>query len=395
MSRAVVRLALNANRSVERWMPEGVQRYISKRFLPLRPSEMETDRAPFDLIRATVNLTVASLLIATATSLKLPLSTTYVTFMVAMGTSLADRAWGRESAVYRITGVLTVISGWFLTALIAFLIALAVTIGLMYGGTVAVVIMTALCALLIIQSNLAHKRKVKKQDKTTERLADFSASDSSAEIIEKCTEMVRYFMQQTTRIHQQTMQGVYDEDRKALRACVKESDDLYIEARDRKYHMLTTLHALNEAYAYAGNYYVQVIDYIGEMTKALAHITRPCFAHIDNNHEGLTLDQVEDLMAINREVEAIFTSVNEILRENDLEDVNVILDMRDHLFDTIAEAMTRQLRRVKHRSASTKTSLLFITILNETKNMILQLRNLLKSQKYFVEHCEDIESLED
>ncbi|MDR2885356.1 MAG: inorganic phosphate transporter [Rikenellaceae bacterium] len=395
MSRGVVRLALNANKTYEKWMPEGVQRYLEKRFLPLRPSEMEADRAPFDMIRATVNLTVASLLIATATSLKLPLSTTYVTFMVAMGSSLADRACGRESAVYRITGVLTVISGWFLTALIAFVIAYAVSIGLMHGGTVAVLAMTLICVLLIVQSNMAHKRKAVKQETVVERQADFSTEDSPAAIIEKCTDVVRNFMMQTTDIYQRTMQGMYDEDRKGLKACVKESEDLYIEARDRKYHMLSALHALNEAYAYAGNYYVQVVDYIGEMTKALVHITRPCFAHIDNNHEGLTRDQVEDLTAINNEVAAIFGKVNEMLRANDFDNLNVILDMRDHLFDTIAGAMTRQLRRIKHRSASTKTSLLYITILNETKNMILQSRNLLKSQKYFVETSEDIESLED
>lgn len=125
-------------------------------------SETE-DKAPFDLIRATVNLSVASILIASATSLRLPLSTTYVTFMVAMGSSLADRAWGRESAVYRITGVLTVISGWFLTAVIAFTVAFVVGMLLMYGGNIAIFALAAVCAFILFQSKVLFSRRQNKR----------------------------------------------------------------------------------------------------------------------------------------------------------------------------------------------------------------------------------------
>ncbi len=393
MSRSLVRMSLNINKKYEQVMPENIQRFLEKRFIPLRISEKE--QAPFDLIRATVNLTVASLLISMATSLKLPLSTTYVTFMVAMGSSLADRAWGRESAVYRITGVLTVISGWFLTGLIAFIIAYAVAIGLMYGGTVAVLAMSAICALTIIQSSITHKRKVEKKEAVMENPDNFTKEDSPEEIISKCTAVVRRTMKEATRIYADTLEGMYNEDRKALKKAVKDSEELFLDARERKYHMLPTLHSLNDNYAYAGHYYVQVVDYISEMTKALVHITRPCFIHIDNNHEGLSKDQVEDLMRISSEVAAIYVKTNEMLKTNDFNDLNAILDMRDQLFETIAEAVTRQLRRLKHRSASTKTSMLYITLLNETKNMVLQSRNLLKSQKYFVENCEDYDPAPD
>lgn len=114
---------------------------------------------PTTWIRATVNLTTSAMLIAIATSLKLPLSTTYVCFMVAMGSSLADRAWGRESAVYRISGVMTVIAGWFITALGGFLIAFAVGLALIYGGTIAFIIVTVLCGYMLIHSNFIKKSK--------------------------------------------------------------------------------------------------------------------------------------------------------------------------------------------------------------------------------------------
>ncbi len=388
MSRSIVRMALNCNRYYERAVPETVRRSLEKRFLPLRASEQEHDRAPFDMIRATVNLTVASLLISMATSLKLPLSTTYVTFMVAMGTSLADRAWGRESAVYRITGVLTVISGWFLTALIAFLIAYGVALGLMYGGTVAVVAMSVICAALIVQSTLSHKRRRKKEEvKVLVVQSDFSDEDSPGDIVEKCTAAVRSNMERTIRIYQDTLHAVYTEDRRMLRGAMKQSEELFHEARERKYHMMPTLRILNDKYEFAGHYYVQVSDYISEMAKALVHITRPCFVHIDNNHEGLSRDQVEDLSQITDGVANIYRRVDEMLQSNSFEDINVILDLRDELFERIAEAINRQLKRIKHRSASTKTSMLYLTVLNETKNMVLQSRNLLKSQKYFIENC--------
>ena len=131
---------------------------------------------------------------------------------------------------------------------------------------------------------------------------------------------------------------------------------------------------------------MQVVDYMNEITKSLLHVTRPCFDHIDNNHEGMTREQIEDLMKINDEVETIFTRINVMLRNNDFADIDLILELRDELFESIADAIKRQLKRIKNKQSSTKASLLYLTILNETKTMVLQARNLVKSQRYFLEH---------
>lgn len=139
----------------------------------------------------------------------------------------------------------------------------------------------------------------------------------------------------------------------------------------------------------AAYYYAQVVDYMNEITKSLVHITRPCFEHIDNNHEGLSKEQIEDLMRINDDVENIFTHVNNTLKHNDFSEVEYIVDLRDALFETISESMTNQLRRIKHKQSSTKASMLYITILNETKTMVLHSRNLVKSQRYFLRHNEE------
>ncbi len=382
-SRSIVRAALSLNRWYENVMPESFQRAVNKRFLPLKPKE-KAGKAHFDLIRATVNLTVASILIASATSLKLPLSTTYVTFMVAMGSSLADKAWGRESAVYRITGVVTVIAGWFVTALVAFILALVVAYALMWGGVTAIIIISVLCVFMFIQSNIMHKRRSAKESKPES--ANVAEGGNTKEILQNIMSDISNNMSRTTEIYSKTIIATLNEDRKTLREMVRESNDFFYNARDRKYSVLSTLQKLQDNYIEAGHFYVQVIDYISEMTKSLVHITRPCFEHIDNNHKGFNEEQVADLLRINDDVSAIYAHINNMLVTNDYKELDLILEMRDDLFDTIADAIKNQLRRIQVKATSTKASMLYLTILNETKTMVLQSRNLLKSQRSFVEN---------
>jgi hypothetical protein len=152
LSRSLVRGSINFSKSMSKVTPGPVKRFIESRFEPM---QLE-NKASFDLIRASVNLTTAALLISLGTSLKLPLSTTYVTFMVAMGTSLADRAWGRESAVYRINGVLTVVAGWLLTAFVAFTVAMTVGLFLMWGGKIAIAFILLLVVFILFKSDRFH-----------------------------------------------------------------------------------------------------------------------------------------------------------------------------------------------------------------------------------------------
>ena len=375
MSRTIVRAALNINAGIERVIPPRVRAAVSRRF---EYEDIEHSGAPYDMIRATVNLTTSAMLIAIATSLKLPLSTTYVCFMVAMGSSLADRAWGRESAVYRISGVMTVIAGWFITALGGFLIAFAVGLALIYGGTIAFIIVTVLCGYMLIHSNFLKKNKESAIVKEHE--------DTNEDIIANLRDEVCRTMECATKIYDRTLIAVFKENRKVLRDMVKESNDLFYQSRERKYSLLPTLKKLQGGDVNTAHYYVQVVDYLNEMTKALMHITRPAFEHIDNNHEGLSKEQARDLMSINDDVESIYRHINLMLREGDFSEIETVLTMRDQLFESIAEAIKSELTRINEARSNTKASMLYLTILTETKNMVLQSRNLLKSQQYFLKH---------
>ncbi|MDR1554094.1 MAG: inorganic phosphate transporter [Prevotellaceae bacterium] len=382
-SRFLVRFALNMNNLYNRIIPKSVQRKISTRFEQL--PEVERGNAFYDLIRGTVNLTAASILISSATALKLPLSTTYVIFMVAMGSSLADRAWGRESAVYRITGVMTVISGWFITAFGGFIIAFTVASLLIWGGNIAVIVVTLSCFYMLVHNNFISKKN--KNKNYAKEIFDGKPEDAetASNILDDSVNEICSILSHITKIYNRTLVATFKENRKVLNEMVVESNKLYLQSRHRKYEILPKLKHFRNSEINSGYFYVQIVDYLSEITKAILHITRPCLNHINNSHEGLNKEQVVDLMKINDAVEKIYIKINEMLSTKDFSELDSILEMRDSLFVIIADAIKDELKRVQINKSKTKTGMLYLTILNETKTLVLQARNLLKSQKYFLE----------
>ena len=385
-SRGIVRGVLRFNNFLTSITPEPVLRWINERFESL--SEEERGDANYDLIRATVNLTAAAILISIGTQLKLPLSTTYVVFMVSMGSSLADRAWGRESAVYRITGVTTVIMGWFITALGGFVIALAVTLALVYGGTIAIIAVTAICLFLIIKSNFSKKEEEEEEEESAVAKIGDALKSSPAEALITYTEHVCASMEKVTMIYDRTIVAVFKENRRVLRDMVREAEDFYQSTRQQKYELLPLLRNLEDSDVNTGHYYVQVVDYISETSKALLHITRPCYKHVDNNHTGLSKEQVFDLKRINDRVEEIFGEINNMLRTRSFENMESVMTKRDELFNFIDEVMQNQLRRLRDTGGSSSANMLFFNILTETKTMILHSRNIMKSLEHFVDSAQ-------
>ncbi|MFI3327636.1 MAG: inorganic phosphate transporter [Rikenellaceae bacterium] len=380
-SRALVQGALTINGWYRAVTPKKVQEVIEKRFDPL-PAE-ERENQAYDLIRATVNLTAASILISIATSLKLPLSTTYVVFMVAMGSSLADKAWGRESAVYRITGVMTVISGWFLTAIVGFTIALTISSILIWGGPIAIVSVVVVCIFIAIKSNFFSSKGKKKEDK---KGSDIFKPGSSDDVLYNCTKGVLEITEDAIQIYNRTLVAVFKENRKVLKEMVDEAEEVYDSARAHRHNLMDTLHKLENHSIDTGHFYVQVVDYINEVAKALVHITRPSFEHINNHHQGLSKEQIHDLMSVNNDVEDIFAKINTMLSSKDFSDIDEVMELRDSIFDKIADAIKSQIRRIKADpdQTSTRANMLYLNLLTETKTMVLQGRNLIKSQKYFI-----------
>lgn len=379
-SRTLVRAMRGLSNNTGGIMPKSVRNFIDNRFDTSKaPKYKNPNDAPaFDLIRASVNLVVSSILISSATSLKLPLSTTYVTFMVAMGTSLSDKAWGRESAVYRITGVLTVISGWFFTAFVTFTMAFLMAAALYYGKTPALIILVAIAVGLLIKSHLLHKKKVEAAKVEDETLA----TDDS--IVKKCTKEVTKSLKDVLKTFTKTVEGLTNEDRKTLKQVNKDVEELNAEAKKLKYNVYTVLKKLEADSIETGHYYIQVIDYLREIAHSLTFVVSPSLQHIENQHKGLTKTQAAELKEISENISVFFDDIMKMIKENDYTGVPDTIKKQQDILEIVNDARKKQVKRIKQSETGTRNSVLYLGLLNEIKNIMLHTVNLMKAQRDFI-----------
>ncbi len=374
LSRSIVRGSLNISKSVNKMTPAPIKNFIDKRFEPV---ELE-NKASFDLLRASINLTISALLISLGTSLKLPLSTTYVTFMVAMGSSLADRAWGRESAVYRINGVLTVVAGWLMTALIAFTAALLVGLFLMWGGKIAIVIMVFVVAFMLLKSSRLHTKRKNKEEQQQQILS------SKDQLINSCNEEVHIVMDKTISVFRRVIDGLKDENRKSVKKAMTEANELYSRYKDKRdYEVVPTLESIQINALELEQEYVQLVDYSYEITKSLKAITESTFAYIDNNHSAFSKEQIDDLKVIYNTLSEVYSGYTKMEKTNDYSNFEQVLNLRLTILDLYAKMTKRQIKRVKDGLSSTRNSILFLNLINESKIVTLQSGNLMKTHRSF------------
>ncbi len=376
LSRSIVRGAVSVSKSMNSVTPEPLKKFIDRRFEPV-PLE---NQASFDLIRASVNLTIAALLISLGTSLKLPLSTTYVTFMVAMGSSLADRAWGRESAVYRINGVLTVVAGWLMTALIAFTAALIVGLLLMWGGKIAVALLVLLVAFILFKSGKLHtKRKEKEQ-------SQLQVLSSEKQMVQTSKEDVHQLMQKALAIFKEVIIGLREEDRKLAKNAMIDANELYQKYKDKRdYEVVPTIETIQISALDIEQEYVQLIDYSYEITKSLKAISEATYMYIDNNHSAFSKEQIDDLKTIHKTLADGYVSFKEMADTEDYTNYRQVVELREAISVLNSKMTKRQIKRAKESESSTRSSILFLNLVNESKIITLQSSNLMKSYRHFCE----------
>lgn len=377
LSRSMVRGSLNFSKSLDKVIPAAAKRFVEHRFEPIALD----NKASFDLIRASVNITIAALLISLGTSLKLPLSTTYVTFMVAMGTSLADRAWGRESAVYRINGVLTVVAGWLMTALIAFSVSLVIALFLMWGGKIAIAVMVLMVGFILYKSGRVHTRRKKREQQQLQVLS------SEIQLVTSCNDDVRLVLKKTLTIYKRVIEALSEEDRKSVKRAMNDANELYEKFKDKRtYEVVPTLESMQLNALDLEQEYVQLVDYSYEITKSLKAITESAFRYIDNNHTAFTKDQIEDLKKVYDILTEAFNCYSKMDKENDYTQYAKVTTMREVIFDLYPKLNKRQIKRVKANESTTRSSVLFLNLVNESKIITLQSSNLMKSHRNFKEN---------
>jgi phosphate/sulfate permease len=273
VARVIVRKSSWLHNNIEKIFPESFIKKVDSRFAPVNTGESANPDAPaFDKIRASVNLLVASILIAIGTSLKLPLSTTYVTFMVAMGTSLSDRAWGRESAVYRISGVFAVIGGWFLTAIIAFSVAAIVAWIISIGGMFMIFVFVGVAVFMVIRTHMIFKKRngidlMEEEETITEK-------DETEKVLEKCMKQVVKSLTLAKNIYSESITNFLNEDRTQLKESLSLKENLNKKSKKQKNKVLSTISKIEEEVD-SGHFYVQVVDYQREMAHSLNFLVEP------------------------------------------------------------------------------------------------------------------------
>jgi Na+/phosphate symporter len=300
-----------------------------------------------------------------------------------MGTSLADGAWGRESAVFRVTGVLSVIGGWFFTALSAFTVAFILAIIIFYGEMPAVIGLIAIAAFVVFRTHLLHKkREAKKEEREKSLVSDEVISEKN--IIDKCAITVTEILAEVPKTFFSVLKGLANEDLKKLRSKSKQVSALNKQAKFLKDNLHLTIDKLEVDSIETGHYYVQVLDFLREIARSVQFITKTATTHVDNNHKGLMPEQVEELNQLNIRIAEFYEMVLTSIREHQYTDIDNIITTQEELLKMIAQTNKKQIKRIKHGEAGTKNSLMYLGILGEMKNILFYTINLLKSQRDFI-----------
>lgn len=390
LSRGLVRFSINMSTWVSSIIPAPLQKKIDKRFEKptVNLSKDKVLQLPaFDMIRASVNLMVAGILISIATSYKLPLSTTYVTFMVAMGTSLADRAWGAESAVYRVAGVLNVIAGWFSTAIIAFLASGIILSLISFGKGAAIAILLFAAVLLLVRNYISYNKK-SKEIKVEDRLRR-AESSSIQGVIEETATNIANVVKRSNKIYSNSINGLAKQALDSLKKNKKQGKKLAMEIEDLREHTFYFIKNLEEAHIGASNFYINIMGYLTDMSQSLEYIGKVSHNHVHNNHKKLKYNQIKELKEIDHKLEEIFNSTQKAFEEKSFEQIGAILNSKQELYDLVSQKIDLQVSRTRTEESSPKNTTLYFSLLLETRDLITAMMNLL--EQYYHEHDSSVE----
>lgn len=384
LARVIVRQSLKFNKRLIQILPNSVNRYLESKFIQdkLDVAVKEEDRPAFDMVRASVNLTVASILIAIGTSLKLPLSTTYVTFMVAMGTSLADRAWDRESAVYRISGVFAVIGGWFMTAFLAFTAAAIVGTLIAAIGKAMVFVFIGVAVIVVFRTHLIYK---KKENNNIEEEEFTEPQINTKKLLDKSLRNVELSLSNVSEIYSGAMEAFFTENDSKLKEMYEKTVEFTEKTKRRKAKVHSAITKLQQDSMESGHFYVQLVDHFREISHSLRFAIAPIYKHVNNNHKPFIEEQVEFLREFNSKFEAFLKSSLEISQNEKYDDVTKMEDEMHSMLKSLRAIEKKHIKLVKEDKVSTRNSVLFFDIGSEVKNLLLQTVKLVKSQRDFVQ----------
>lgn len=375
-ARVIVRWGNSINHFLRLLTPHSVQVFIKKQFSTSKITDTKDGKA-FDLLRASVNLMVASILISIATMNKLPLSTTYVTFMVAMGTSLADKAWGGDSAVYRVTGVFTVIGGWFLTALIAFSVAFIIGVLISLGTFYSLFTFFALAMFLIIRTKAIYRKIQEKQ--LTDKESTVEKITNKTDFIDHIIQIINVTFVNIKEILNAIIIGV---SKNSLQE-VKKGLKIYNNVIRRSKHQLQDVvaHINSIERIDDTNTYLELTLSFKQMNNSLKHIITPVYEHLNNNHKPMSYGQLNDLQELFLDFSNFLDMITRNFTLDLLQKDEAIETVRNNLIQKIKDVRKSHIKFMKHQNitTSTRANVLFFDVIYELKILIFSTYDLFES----------------
>ena len=388
LARSIVRSSRDIGELVVRFTPKSVSRWIDSRFN--KDEVILAEGAAFDEVRAAVNLVLAALLIVLGTSLKLPLSTTYVTFMVAMGTSLADRAWSRESAVFRVTGVVSVIGGWFITAGAAFAACAIVCLLMHLGGFVVMLLFMALDIYLLWKSNRNYKRKMKEERNDDLFMLMMRTKDKDIvwDLLSKHVQRTQSFVAHfSIDLFNRIVDGISTENRRELKQCgnaLKEEQDQLKKIRRKE---MLAMRRIPSATAIERNTWFHIgancnMQYI----YCLKRMQEPLKEHVDNNFNPLPKVYTEGFETMRRKINELMLQTEQMISTGRYDLYQETLNIADQCKDELSVMRKDVFDRMQHEKLNNlKASLLYLNILQESQEFLSVMRHQLRAAKKFGE----------
>jgi phosphate/sulfate permease len=380
LSRGIVRFSTLISKYHGTILPKKIQDKIEKQFEKpkvLKLVDKHQELPSFDMVRASVNLMVASILISIATSMKLPLSTTYVTFMVAMGTSLADRAWGRESAVYRIAGVLNVIGGWFFTAFSAFVASSIIAYLIYLGGNLMIAILLLITVLLLVRNYLSYKKK--SNNAFLKNGLKKAESKTVQGIIEESADNISNVVSRTNKIYSHMLNGLATEDLSKLKKSRKGVEKLNKEVDELRDDIFYFIKNLDETSVRGSNFYIIILGYLQDVAQSLDFLAKTSYKHVNNNHKALKFSQIKDLQDIDNLFERLLNEIEIIFNNREFEKLGDIINGKQKAQDDLAVKISSQITRTRSEEAvSPKNTALHFSLLLETKDLVSAIMNLIE-----------------
>lgn len=392
IARNMVRAVSKTVDFVAQKTPQRVKNWVNKRFAPLE----EREDVAFDLVRASVNLVLSGLLIALGTSLKLPLSTTYVTFMVGMGSSLADRAWGRESAVYRVTGVVSVVGGWFITAGAAFIIAALVATVMNLGGVIAMYIMIALVIYLLIRSHINYNKK-KSTEKVDEKMNVVLKSDDTEEVWSNlqghAAETLTHTLSFSAETYRQMFEAFSKDSLRPLKSSlIKIVEEKAFMKKERRAET-RGLQRIDQQLAFErSTWYHLCTNSCQQMLNTLTRIGEPMKEHADNSFSPLSKIYVEEFSPYCRDVYNVLKDINEIIASGNYSNAEEVSARAKNLKHVLANLRKEQTMRLHQSKGSLRMDFVYLNLIQESHELLSEVRNLLRgSNKFFAKQANTVQ----